>query len=131
MTSSYTSFSNNEYFYQSAMNDGTMPSDISCNKYFMDPTISKDIDKLCDVELTEFNKLTTDQAENCVKRQLCQNKTLGLDNINKQSENLQSSQRLSDTSDVYNDNLINTVNLGIGILAMSYFIYTNIAVFGL
>ena len=131
MSSSYTSFSNNEYFYQSAMNDGTMPSDVSCNTYFMDPKISAAIDAKCNVDFDTFGKLSTEEAENCVKRQLCQNKTLAIDNTNKQMKNLQSKQRLDDMTSLYNENIINTINLGIGILAMSYFIFTNKTVFGL
>jgi len=131
MSSSYNSFSDNEYFYQSAMNDGTMPSDVSCNTYFMDPKISAGIDAKCNVDFNNFSKLKTKEAEDCVKRQLCQNKTLAIDNTHKQMKNLQSKQRLNDMTSLYNENIINTINLGIGILAMSYFIFTNKKVFGL
>jgi len=131
MASSYQSYSKNQFFYQSAVADKTMPSDSSCNSYYMDPQISADIDAACNVDFETFNKLSTDDAEHCVKRQLCQNKSLAEKNTNGLTENLQSGQRLSDTTDLYHQNLINTINLGVGILAMSYFIFANRATFGL
>lgn len=126
--SSFSGFSTNEIFYLSATSNGTMPSDVSCNTYFMDPKISAKIDTLCN---GNFTSLSTEEAENCVKRQLCRNKSLGLISAADQMDNLQTRQRLLDITDVYNENIINTINLGIGILAMSYYIFTNKAIIGL
>jgi hypothetical protein len=94
----------------------------------MDPEISAKIDTACN---GNFKDLTTEQAENCVNRQLCRNKSLGLISAADQMDNLQTRQRLVDITNVYNENIINTINLGIGILAMSYYIFTNKAIIGL
>jgi len=97
-------FSPNDFFYVKAEENDNRPLD--CSNY---PDITAESCNKGDLDL---------------KCQLCLNKNYANTLYSIQNENGGTDQRYEDVKTVYNDELFNSFNLGIGIIIATGFIYT-------
>jgi len=109
-------YSQNDFFYVKAEESNTMPTEIECSN--MDITNSQ-----WDISCNPTN--IGSNTNQCVYKELCKNRknatTLyGLTNVNSGSD-----QKYLDTKRKYNEEIRNTINLGIGIVLLACFIYRN------
>ena len=107
-------YSPNDFFYVSAEQDGTMPNGSQCNS--LSPS-----DTHWDISCNSanFGKYYSD----CVSKELCKNRDnvtnlYKLNNVHSGSD-----QNYLDTKTRYNEELINSFNLGMGIVLLSGLIY--------
>ena len=107
-------YNSNDFFYVKAKEDGIMPTDEEC-------IMTKDFDdSLC----SSSNVSNGENAKNCSRNELCKNKENVNTLYNLQNNHGGSNQKYLDTKKKYNDEMLNTLNLGIGIIILSGFIYS-------
>jgi hypothetical protein len=109
-------YSPNDFFYINAQNNNIMPTDGSCTDLNIN---SPSWDASCNG--TNFQ----DNSSNCVKKALCQNKSLVSTLNTYQSTNNGAEGKYLDSNSVFNTTILNTINLSAGILVLIYFIYKN------
>jgi len=107
-------YNKNDFFYVNAENNGDMPS----------ASICKDLDThniKWDSKCNDDHFL--DNSGNCIEKELCINKEY-VGTIKKlQEKHSGASEQYNNAKDVYDQTFAHTVNLGAGILLMSYLIY--------
>ena len=111
-------YSPNDFFYSQA--GSLMPTDDQCLLLTPDTnTNGEKWDDLCD------DAHFIDNSGNCISRQLCINKQ-NVDSIVKnENAHLESQKRNADMNVLYNRTIMDSVNLGIGILFILFVIYRN------
>lgn len=110
------SYSSNDFFYIKADVAGVMPTPEQCNN--MDVyNVSWDLS--CN------SKNYSDNAEQCMKKELCKNKEKVDTTDEIENKNNGANRKYLDTKSRYNYEFINTVNLGIGIILVTAFIIKN------
>jgi hypothetical protein len=77
-------------------------------------------------DLTCNNANFFDNSANCINMQLCRNKEKAEFLIENENSHTDAQKRSSDMKIVYDRNVMNSVNLGIGILFVAFLIYRNI-----
>jgi hypothetical protein len=102
------------FFYINAENNDTMPLDASC-------AILKEVSNLNDIcNDISFNgggePINEDDIKKCLDLRLCQNKDKASEYIYNDDRDGTSKQKYDDIKKDYNEELMNTVNLTIGIV---------------
>jgi hypothetical protein len=104
------------FFYLTAENNDTMPLDASC-------AILKEVPKLnddCNEIFASFENngipINEDDIKKCLDLRLCQNKDKASEYIYNDDRDGTSKQKYEDIKKDYNEELMNTVNLTIGIV---------------
>jgi hypothetical protein len=105
----------NDFFYADAIQQGVMPTDSQCIKL-------KPYDHTWDISCGSW---FSDNSGNCIKKELCINKDKaeylsGVENKHMGADEKYMNDRMS-----YDNVLLNTINLGIGILFLIIVIYKN------
>jgi len=114
--STTVAYSQTDFFYASAQHNGIMPSDNSCNTMDL-------YNPIWDTSCNDINFV--DNSGNCIAKELCLNKK-NADLINTiQSKNSGSVEKYENTKQVFNKTILNTINLGVGIVALAILIYKN------
>jgi hypothetical protein len=110
------SYNPNDFFYVGASNRNEMPSVKDCSD--LDP-YAKSWDNKCS------DTMFSDNSYNCIKRELCINRDKGerLISISKNSKT--ANEKYMNEKMKYDVTLMNTINLGIGILFLIVIIYKN------
>jgi len=114
-------YNQNDFFYVKAKEDEIMPSEDTCNTILTEINSPGNTwtDKCSDVNIH-----TSDNAIQCTNKELCRNKdSVGI-LYNLQNNKGGVNQKYLDTKKKYNDELLNTLNLGIGIIILGGFIYS-------
>ena len=111
-------YSPNDFFYADAIGQGVMPSDEECKK--LDP-YSHTWDISC-------NAWFRDNSGNCIKRELCVNKDKADHLTSIENNHSTSVEKLMNEKMSYDNVLLNTINLGIGVIFLLVVIYKNIKV---
>jgi len=129
-------YSANDFFYSTA---GDMPKDDVCLSSYgvdMDGNENTNGSALADMKDAAGNLFTSwddpcndqnfmDNSGNCIKRQLCINKQ-NVDYLTEQENtHLDAEKRNNDINVIYDRTIMDSVNLGIGILFILFFIYRN------
>jgi hypothetical protein len=112
MTSTYVAFNPNNFFYADAMNGVNThfsPTDENCTKFNS---------KVFSCDHNDFK----DTSFNCIGKEMCKNKELVnyIDLKQKSGDLNLDVEKNSDDNLTYNNNLLKTVNLGIGIGVLVY-----------
>ena len=108
-------YSPGDFFYVKAIDEGNMPDD--CKPLLEDDKLNSK--EKCNDENYKQN------ADKCLGKQLCDNKKNVELLYDLQNNHSGSDQNYLDTKEKYNDELLNTINLGIGIIASLMFIAKN------
>jgi hypothetical protein len=101
-------FSPNDFFFVKAEQNKSMPSITRCDNLSVSPPQN------CD----------TSNTKDCLDYQLCQNKSNANILYNLQNKYGGFDQKHTDGLSLYNDTILNTFNLGTGIIIAIGFIYT-------
>jgi hypothetical protein len=101
-------FSPNDFFFVKAKEDGIMPTKSTCNSLFANPP----------------QNCQSNPTNDCVNFELCNNENNANTLYNIQNNYGGFDQKYSDGKNMYNDELINTINLGIGIVIATGIICT-------
>lgn len=72
-----------------------------------------------------YTNTSPDYFLSCFQKELCKNRDYGNTLLEYSSRYSGSDEKLMNTNDIYNNELIKMVNLGIGIFGISFFIYYN------
>jgi hypothetical protein len=105
----------NDFFYADALNRGIMPTDANCN----DLNIH---DQSWDLSC---NSWFADNSGNCIKKELCINKEKVEYLLNTENNHSGADEKYSNAKTNYQDVLLNTINLGIGVLFLIIIIFRN------
>ena len=116
-------YNKNDFFYVTAEENGHMPSDSKCTEIMNDTEF--DYVNICRTGNEEqkhvFN--TDDNSRKCIERELCENK----EKVNKiqviQNNHSGSQEKYKDYKKLFQSTQLDTLNLGVGIAALIYFIY--------
>uniref|UniRef100_A0A6C0JE29 Uncharacterized protein n=1 Tax=viral metagenome TaxID=1070528 RepID=A0A6C0JE29_9ZZZZ len=108
-------YSPNDFFYVDAIQQGVMPTDQECRKL---KPLDQKWHNLCGSYFIE-NK------DNCIKKELCINKSKAEYLTNIESKHTGSDEKFMNNKQSYDNVLLNTINLGIGILFLVIIIYKN------
>jgi hypothetical protein len=109
-------YSPNDFFYVNAINNNTMPSDDECallNPY------DQSWESKCNN--TNFN----DNNEDCTNQALCINKDKAIALTNLGNNGTAATEKYMNEKMNYDNTLMNTINLGIGIGFLLFIIYKN------
>jgi hypothetical protein len=105
----------NDFFYADAIGQGVMPSERECNN--LNP-YNYTWDFSCNVWFS-------DNSGNCIKRELCKNRDKA-EHLTRIEDNHSSSiEKLMNEKMNYDNVLLNTINLGIGVIFLLVIIYKN------
>jgi|UniRef100_A0A6C0IK86 hypothetical protein len=116
-------YNKNDFFYITAEENGYMPSDSKCKTILEDTTF--DYQTICKTDNEEqrdvFNSDTN--SNKCIERELCINKekVTNIDNV--QNNHSGSEEKHQDYVKQFKSTQLDTLNLGIGITALIFFIY--------
>jgi len=110
------SYSPSDFFYVRADVDGIMPTQEQCKELDVH---SNEWESTCD------SKNYSDNAEECFKKELCKNKDRVTSLKDIESRNNGANRKYLDTKSQYNEEFINAINLGIGIIIVTAFIIKN------
>ena len=112
-------FNPNDFWYKNPSDNiaSNLPTYADCQA--MDSTNSM-WDNKCDT----YSKLSGTDQQGCIKRELCVNRDYAETLMQLQTKHRGSDQDYLDTKRKYNQVFIQSINLGIGILGVSYIIYT-------
>jgi hypothetical protein len=108
-------YSPNDFFYSNAVNQGIMPSDDECKKL-------KPYDSSWDISCNAWFK---DNSGNCIKKELCINKDKADYLTGMENKHSSSNEKFMNEKMNYDNILLNTINLGIGIVFLIFIIYKN------
>jgi hypothetical protein len=110
------SYSPGDFFYVKANEAGVMPTPEQCKQMNV---YNNNWDISCNT------KNYSDNYQQCFKKELCKNK----EKVNKagdiENKNNGANRKYLDTKDKYNDEFMNIINLGIGIILVTGFIIKN------
>jgi len=108
-------YSPNDFFYADAISQGVMPTDDDC-------VALKPYDQTWDVSCGSW---FSDNSGNCIKKELCinQDKANVLTDI--QGKHSSADEKYMNEKMNYDNVLLNTINLGIGIVFLLFVIYKN------
>ena len=107
-------YSPSDFFYVKAIENQHMPK--VCDTYLKNTNINGET---CNIENIKNN------LENCMNKELCINQQYVNKIYQLQNNHKGSDQKYLDTKQTYSDDLLNIVNLGIGIVIMITFIIKN------
>lgn len=111
-------YSPNDFFYSTAVELGTMPSDDQCRT--MMP-----FDTTWDVTCNNLNFARDKNSEECIKVELCKNKDYANKLIEINRGNANSDEKYYDIKVQYDTLLMESINLGIGCIFLLWFILKN------
>lgn len=117
-TTTFIGYSPNDFFYSTAVELGTMPSDSSCN--ILKP-YDKDWDNICN----NINFGKPNNGEKCIKVELCKNKDYANKLLNINRGNASSDEKYYDMKEQYDTLFMDSINLGIGCVFLFWFIFKN------
>lgn len=117
-------YSPNNFFYSQA---GNMPSDTDCDQKYDD---AGSVLKKSDGTTTTWDALCNennfmDNSGNCINRQLCINKKQVDFLVENENSHLDAEKRNTDMKVVYDRTIMDSVNLGIGIIFILFIIFRN------
>lgn len=116
-------YNKNDFFYITAEENGYMPSDNKCKEIMNDTEF--DYATICRTENEESRDVFNDgkNSMKCIEQKLCINK----ENVNKidvvQNNHSGSQEKHKDYIKQFQSTQLDTLNLGIGVAALIYFIY--------
>ena len=108
-------YSPNDFFYADAANRGLMPSDTVCASL-------KPYDQTWDVSC---NSWFSDNSGNCINKELCINKDKVQYLLKTENDHSGANEKYSNAQTSYQNVLLNTINLGIGVLFLIVIIFRN------
>jgi len=108
-------YSPNDFFYVDAIQQQAMPTDEECTK--LDPLNPK-WNNLC-----KSNFISN--SADCIKKELCINKSKAEHLTNIETNHTGDDEKYMNTKQSHDNVLLNTINLGIGILFLVIIIYKN------
>ena len=111
-------YSPNDFFYVQAEKSNTMPSDSDCELLTGNVIISSEWDSICENNFS-------DNIDNCLKRELCTNKNKATQLQDLENTKLGALEKYMNEKMNYDSILMNTINLGIGIVVLLIVIYKN------
>ena len=109
-------YSPGDFFYERAKNNGTMPTKEQCDNLDI---YNVAWDNKCNVTNYPIN------AVSCNRKELCKNRSRVHWLINNKSSTSGSTQKYLDINHEYNNEVLTTINLGVGLLLLSGFIIKN------
>jgi|UniRef100_A0A6C0IRD8 hypothetical protein len=116
-------YNKNDFFYITAEENGYMPSDEKCKTILEDTEF--DHQSICKTDNEEQRDVfNSDQnSSKCIERELCINKqnVTRIDNV--QNNHSGSEEKHQDYVKQFKSTQLDTLNLGIGITALIFFIY--------
>jgi hypothetical protein len=117
----------NDFFYSTA---GDMPKEDECKNVYGDTGSALNGKKNADGTQSGWDDVCNDErfmdnSGNCIKRQLCINKQNVDFLVEKENSHLDAEKRNNDINVVYDRTIMDSVNLGIGILFILFLIYRN------
>lgn len=121
---SVVGYNKNDFFYVTAEENGYMPTDKKC-KEIMANEEQFDYAKICRTDNEEQRDVFNDgtNSTKCIERELCINK----DKVGKidvvQNNHSGSEEKYEDYIRQFKSTQLDTLNLGIGVAALIYFIY--------
>lgn len=112
-------YNKNDFFYNSSSLNisENLPTISDCSNMDANDTIYWDTS--CNA-----NVLSEDNIQPCIKRELCLNRQYGEKIIKLQNNHYGADQNYLDTKQIYYFQYLQSINLGIGIIAILYAIYT-------
>jgi len=116
-------YNKNDFFYITAEENGYMPSDSKCKEIMNDNEF--DYAKICRTDNEEQRDVFNDgkNSMKCIEKELCINK----EKVNKidvvQNNHSGSEEKHQDYIRQFQSTQLDTLNLGIGVAALIYFIY--------
>ena len=117
-------YNKNDFFYVTAEENGYMPSDSKCEE-IMKNEVNFDYTNICRTNNEEQRDIFNfeDNSTKCIKRELCINKekTGKIDIV--QNNHSGSEEKYKDYIKLFESTQLDTLNLGIGVAALIYFIY--------
>lgn len=115
-TSVFIGYSPNDFFYNNAMSSGDpyAPNDKDCAEL-------KDKKLGCDHD--NFNKNFNEVGFKCIQQEMCKNKELA-ESLSIQFQNNGGPQKFGDLQYSFRNSLLKSINLGLGICSLMYFIYS-------
>ena len=113
-------YSPNDFYYvQAAKNGNVMPSEAECVTLIGNTIISSEWDTTCK------NRFSSNSV-NCIKKEICKNKEKGTKLVNLENTGLGAKEKYMNEKMNYDTVLMNSINLGIGIVFLLFVIYKNI-----
>jgi len=117
----------NDFFYSTA---GDMPKEDECKNVYGDNGSALNGKKNADGKPSGWDDICNDErfmdnSGNCIKHQLCINKQNVDFLVEKENSHLDAEKRNNDINVVYDRTIMDSVNLGIGILFILFLIYRN------
>jgi hypothetical protein len=108
-------YSPNDFFYVDAIQQGVMPSDKDCEKL-------KPLDQKWHYKCGPY---FLDNKDDCIKKELCINKSKAAYLTSVEHNHTGSDEKYMNNKQSYDNVLLNTINLGIGIIFLVIIIYKN------
>jgi hypothetical protein len=108
-------YSPNDFFYVDAINQGVMPSDEECKTM-------KPYDHSWDLSCGSW---FSDNSGNCIKKELCINKDKAEHLTDIENTHSSAKEKYMNEKMNYDNILLNTINLGIGVMFLIIIIYKN------
>ena len=127
-------YSPNDFYYVQAQKDNTMPTETECTRLklngnvivngstIIDGTILSSIDPAWD---TICKNNFSNNSSNCVKKELCKNRDKSNSLTSLESSGLGAKEKYMNEKMNYDSILMNSINLGIGIIFLLVVIYKN------
>jgi len=116
-------YNKNDFFYVTAESNGYMPSDQKCEEIMKDTEF--DYAKICRIGNEEQRDVFNyeDNSTKCIERELCINKEKAgkIDVV--QNNHSGSEEKHQDYIRQFQSTQLDTLNLGIGVVALIYLIY--------
>jgi len=109
-------YSPNDFFYVTATNENNMPSDENCNNLNFN-------DKSWENKCNQENLM--DNIDDCINKELCKNKNKALKLSELENSSSGATEKYMNEKMNYDNTLMNTINLGIGIAFLLIIIYKN------
>jgi hypothetical protein len=114
----FIGYSPNDFFYSTAIELGTMPSDDTCNNLSPYNTV-------WDVSCNNVYFARDKNDEKCIKVELCKNKDYANKLLEINRGNASSDEKYYDIKDQYDTLFMDSINLGIGCVFLLWFIFKN------
>lgn len=108
-------YSPNDFFYADAISQGVMPTDAECQKI-------SPYDHSWDLSCGSW---FSDNSGNCIKKELCINKDKASYLTDIEKKHSSANEKFMNEKMSYDNVLLNTINLGIGIVFLLIIIYKN------
>lgn len=107
-------YSPNDFFYVTSINENKMPSDENCKELNFN---DKSWEYKCNAENLNNN------IDDCINKELCKNKDKALKLSELENSSSGSNEKYMNEKMNYDNTLMNTINLGIGIAFLLIVIY--------